>query len=107
MNQEQIIKMALDSGMAAFKHSVTVAHVTDLERFADMVAAAERKNKTHSLDPGQMELSLRREHKGELFECQYRFTAEQVMHGQDWMVTEVAKQLDTEIDRSIRARGQA
>ena len=40
MNQEQIIKMALDSGMAAFKHSVTVAHVTDLERFAALVAAA-------------------------------------------------------------------
>ena len=43
MNQEQIIKMALDSGMAAFKHSVTVAHVTDLERFAALVAAAERE----------------------------------------------------------------
>ena len=70
-------------------------------------SVAERNKKPHSLGSGQMELSLRREHKGELFECQYRFTAEQVMHGRDWMVAEVAKQLDTEIDRSIRARGQA
>lgn len=43
MNQEQIIQMALDSGMAPFKHSVTVAHVADLERFYEMSAAAERQ----------------------------------------------------------------
>ena len=43
MNQEQIIQMALDSGMAPFKHSVTVAHVADLERFAAFVAAEERE----------------------------------------------------------------
>lgn len=74
-------------------------------------AAAERKSKPHSLGPGEMELSLRREHDGELFELRHRFTAEQTFHGNDYMVEEAAQAMDEMLDEriaaAIRARGQA
>jgi len=76
-----------------------------LERFAALVRADERGSKPHSLGPGEMELSLRREHNGELFEYRHRFSAEQVMHGPVFMVTDAAKRMDDEIDAAIRARG--
>jgi hypothetical protein len=75
-----------------------------LKRFAELVRADERKNKPHSLDPGEMELSLRREHNGELFEYRHRFSAVQVMHGPIFMVTDAAKRMDDEIDAAIRER---
>ena len=58
VNQEQIIKMALDSGMAAFKHSVTVAHVTDLERFA-LIVTEEKDRKIAELEDLILELKER------------------------------------------------
>jgi len=76
-----------------------------IKAFEALVRADERKSKPHSLDPGQMELSLRREHNGELFEYRHRFSAEQVMHGPIFMVTDSAKRMDDEIDAAIRARG--
>lgn len=75
-----------------------------IKAFADLVRADERGSKPHSLGPGEMELSLRREHNGELFECRYRFSAEQVMHGPIFMVTDAAKRMDDEIDAAIRSR---
>ena len=42
MDREQIIRMALEAGMSHFSYFVTTAHVEDLERFAALVAAAER-----------------------------------------------------------------
>ena len=77
-----------------------------IKAFEALVRADERKSKPHSLDPGQMELSLRREHNGELFEYRHRFSAEQVMHGPIFMVTDSAKRMDDEIDAAIRARGE-
>jgi hypothetical protein len=75
------------------------------ERFEALVRADERGSKPHNLGPGEMELSLRREHNGELFEYHHRFSAEQVMHGPIFMVTDSAKRMDDEIDAAIRARG--
>jgi hypothetical protein len=49
-----------------------------------------------------MELSLRRNHKDELFECRRRFSAEEVMHGPDFMVEATASNLEAEMDRAIR-----
>ena len=77
-----------------------------LKAFEAIVRADERGSKPHSLGPGEMELSLRREHNGELFEYRHRFSAEQVMHGSISMVTDAAKRMDDEIDAAIRARGQ-
>ncbi len=51
----------------------------ELKAFEALVRADERGSKPHSLGPGEMELSLRREHNGELFEYRHRFSAEQVM----------------------------
>jgi hypothetical protein len=76
------------------------------QRFEDEIRADERRNKPHSLGPGEMELSLRREHNGELFEYRHRFSAVQVMHGPIFMVTDAAKRMDDEIDAAIRARGE-
>jgi hypothetical protein len=76
-----------------------------LKAFEALVRADERGSKPHSLGPGEMELSLRREHNGELFEYRHRFSAEQVMHGPIFMVTDAAKRMDDEIDAAIRARG--
>jgi len=74
----------------------------DLEFLAELVRADERKSRAHSLDPGEMELSLRRNHKDELFECRRRFSAEEVMHGPDFMVEATAMNLEAEMDRVIR-----
>jgi hypothetical protein len=79
--------------------------LTQLKAFEALVRADERGSKPHSLGPGEMELSLRREHNGELFEYRHRFSAEQVMHGPIFMVTDAAKRMDDEIDAAIRARG--
>jgi hypothetical protein len=75
-----------------------------LKAFEALVRADERGSKPHSLGPGEMELSLRREHNGELFEYRHRFSAMQVMHGPIFMVTDAAKRMDDEIDAAIRAR---
>ncbi len=75
---------------------------TRIERFAELVRADERNSRAHSLDPGEMELSLRRNHKDELFECRRRFSAEEVMHGPDFMVEATASNLEAEMDRAIR-----
>jgi len=64
--------------------------------------AQERTSRSHSLDPGEMELSLRRNHKDELFECRRRFSAEEVMHGPDFMVEATASNLEVEMDRVIQ-----
>jgi hypothetical protein len=76
-----------------------------IKAFEALVRADERGSKPHSLGPGEMELSLRREHNGELFEYRHRFSAQQVMHGPIFMVTDAAKRMDDEIDAAINARG--
>lgn len=76
-----------------------------LKAFESLVRADERKSKSHSLGPGEMEMSLRREHNGELFEYRYRFTQEQVLHGPHHLVEGTAGRLDAEITHAIRARG--
>ena len=77
-----------------------------LEEREALVRADERGSRPHSLQPGQMELSLRREHNGELFEYRYRFTQEQVLHGPCKLVEITAGRLDAEITAAIRARGE-
>jgi hypothetical protein len=77
-----------------------------LERLVELARADERKNKQHSLGPGEMEISMRRAHNGELFELRHRFTAQQVIHGPDFLVEEVAKSMDAQMDYAIRARGE-
>ena len=74
----------------------------ELERFAELVRADERKSMAHSLAPGEMELSLRRNHKDELFECRRRFSAEEVMHGPDYMVEATASYLEVEMNIAIQ-----
>ena len=110
---DKTIDMAREAGMVYREFEDEFANAnTDgvdletLKAFEALVRADERKSKPHSLDPGQMELSLRREHNGELFEYRHRFSAEQVMHGPIFMVTDSAKRMDDEIDAAIRARGE-
>lgn len=62
----------------------------------------ERKNKQHSLGYGEMELSLRRNHKDDLFECRRRFSAEEVMRGPDWLVEAAARSLDVQMNHAIQ-----
>ena len=96
-----VIEMAIEVGIS----DLTIGlYQQELERFAELVRADERKIRAHSLGPGEMELSLRRNHKDDLYECRRRFSATEVMHGPDFMVETVAKQLDAEMDRAIRAR---
>jgi hypothetical protein len=68
-----------------------------------LVRADERKSKSHSLGPGEMEMSLRREHNGELFEYWYRFTKEQVLHSQFHLIN-TASSLDAEMTHFINSR---
>ena len=42
MNREDIICMAREAGCNRFEFGTTIAHVEDLERFAALVASAER-----------------------------------------------------------------
>jgi hypothetical protein len=95
MMSKEAMKLALEEMKVGNYNS---AHET-LER----MNADERNSKAHSLGPGQMELSLRRVHKDELFECRRRFSAEEVIHGPDWLVEATAYNLKVEIDRHIRA----
>jgi hypothetical protein len=44
MDRDDIIRMALEAGMSHFSYFVTTAHVEDLERFANLVAAHERES---------------------------------------------------------------
>jgi len=105
------IDMALEAGWEMDDSFVLEPEVIwyvsqgQLERFEALVRADERGSKPHSVGPGEMELSLRREHNGELFEYRYRFSAEQVMHGPIFMVTDAAKRMGDEINAAIRARG--
>ena len=74
-----------------------------LKAFETLVRADERKSRSHSLGPGEMELSLRREHKGELFEYRYRFTQEQVLHSPFHLIN-TAGRLDAEMTQFIKSR---
>jgi hypothetical protein len=102
-----VIEMAQEAG---FDYSgvelswESVICTEELERFAELVRADERNSRAHSLGYGEMELSLRRNHKDDLFECRRRFSAEEVMHGPDFMVEATAYNLEVEMDRAIRAR---
>jgi hypothetical protein len=91
-----------DAGDEPHKWQFTL---TELKALVALVRADERKNRSHSLGPGEMELSLRREHNGELFEYRYRFTQMQILHGPQNLVEGTAGRLDAEITHAIRARG--
>jgi len=43
MTREDITRMALEAGLGPFEMNCALAHVEDLERFAALVAAAERE----------------------------------------------------------------
>jgi len=102
---DKTIDMAREAGLEEM-WEFTTGFTKRLKAFEAIVRADERGSKPHSLGPGEMELSLRREHNGELFEYRHRFSAEQVMHGPIFMVTDSAKRMDDEIDAAIRARGE-
>jgi hypothetical protein len=103
------IDMAREAGIIDPRDAFSEAHVQavlqDLKTFEALVRADERRSKPHSLGPGEMELSLRRNHKDDLFECRRRFSAEEVVLGPDFLVEATAKMLDAEMNRAIRARG--
>jgi hypothetical protein len=111
MTREDVIRMAQevllldlrddpnDEGIAQF--------IGTLSDFAALVAAAERKSKPHTLGHGEMEISLRREHNGELFEYRHRFTQEQVLHGTPDMIENIAGRLNAAIAQNIHKRSQA
>ena len=102
------IEMAREAWEKAGEGWVNPGWFADREKafkeFEALVRADERGSKPHSLGPGEMELSLRREHNGELFEYRRRFSAEQVMHGPIFMVADAAKHMGDKIDAAIRAR---
>jgi hypothetical protein len=102
-----VIEMAREAGFEFSGNELTwesVICTEELERFAELVRADERNSRAHSLGYGEMELSLRRNHKDDLFECRRRFSAEEVMHGPDFMVEATASNLEVEMDRAIQAR---
>jgi hypothetical protein len=74
-----------------------------IKAFEALVRADERKSKSHSLGPGEMEMILRREHNGELFEYRYRFTQEQVLHSPFHLIN-TAGRLDAEMTQFIKSR---
>jgi hemin uptake protein HemP len=108
MTREDIIKAMGESGVGTMllgvQHDKAVERLT---RFAALVAEAERKSKSHTLGHGEMEISLRREHNGELFEYRYRFTREQVLHGTPDMIENIAGRLNAAIAQNIHKRSQA
>jgi hypothetical protein len=91
------------------RQGVVVYYNTDeqlqafFQRFEALVRADERKSKSHSLGPGEMEMILRREHNGELFEYRYRFTQEQVLHSPFHLIN-TASRLDAEMTQFIKSR---
>jgi hypothetical protein len=95
--------MAREAGMTVVDDEYSL--LPFLERFEALVRADERKSKPHSLGPGEMEVSLRCNHKNDLFECLRRFSAQEVILGPDFLVEATAKMLAAEMDRAIRARG--
>ena len=78
-------------------------YLEKLKAFEALVRADERKSKSHSLGPGEMEMILRREHNGELFEYRYRFTQEQVLHSPFHLIN-TAGRLDAEMTQFIKSR---
>jgi hypothetical protein len=102
--------MAREAGIIDFRDAFSEEHVQavlqDLKAFEALVRADERKNRSHSLGPGEMELSLRREHNGELFEYWYRFTKMQILHQPVQNLVEgTAGRLAADCAAAIRARG--
>ncbi len=77
---------------------------THLEKLEALVALAredERNSMVHSLRPGEMELSIRREHNGKLLFNSYRFTNKQVLYCTANFVEQVAGRLNAEIEAEI------
>jgi hypothetical protein len=112
MTREDIIRMAREAGFELNMWQLSVGCEAtgtheELEHFAALVAAAERKSKPHTLGHGEMEISLRREHNGELFEYRHRFTQEQVLHGTPDMIENIAGRLNAAIAQNIHKRSQA
>ena len=104
-----VIEMAREAGFPFNKYGLLQGDDDNeidansmFERFAELVRADERKSMAHGLGPGEMELSLRRNHKDELFECRRRFSAEEVMHGPDYMVEATASYLEVEMNIAIQ-----
>ena len=107
--------MAREAGFLAMRGHGLLPHVPEdlfianvrvteeLNHLVALVRADERKSKSHSLGPGEMEMSLRREHNGELFEYRYRFTKEQVLHSQFHLIN-TASSLDAEMTHFINSR---
>ena len=101
-----VIEMAREAGIVVTTDTPAQKENAQkvFERFAELVRDDERNSRAHSLSSGEMELSLRRNHKDDLFECRRRFSAEEVMHGPDFMVEATAYNLEVEMDRAIRSR---
>jgi hypothetical protein len=103
MKREDVIRMMDEAKLTC----VAEMFGSELERFAALVAAAERKSKPHTLGHGEMEISLRREHNGELFEYRHRFTQEQVLHGTPDMIENFAGRMNAAVAQNIHKRSQA
>ena len=100
-----VIEMAREAGFCHdINNGIYLSAPMHIERLVELVRADEHNSRAHSLGYGEMELSLRRNHKDDLFECRRRFSAEEVMHGPDFMVEATAYNLEVEMDRAIRAR---
>jgi hypothetical protein len=104
MTREDMIRMAQEAG---WEYATDDRGFEPLWRFAALVAAAERKSKPHTLGHGEMEIGLRREHNGELFEYRYRFTREQVLHGTPDMIENIASRMNAAIAQNIHKRSKA
>lgn len=103
--RDEVIKMAREAQvpdpmvfLAAYERLVTAAYargVTD-----------ERKSTPHTLGPGEMELSLRREHGGKLLEKQHRFSHQQVVDGPRYVVEKAEQMIVIEIAATRREKNR-
>ena len=106
MTQDEIIEMATQAGVDMSLGEHWSFFIEELEAFAKLAAAKERERKVpHTLGPNEMELSLRREHKGKLYEIRQRFSASQTLDGPAFLIECAARQMEAKMNDAILAEG--
>lgn len=101
MNKDDLIRWATQCKMPYDYVTGEIVQLEKLEAFAKLVAAAVGHR---NLGPGEVELTLARDHNGEQYESRYRLTANEILRGPDFQVAEIAKQMDIEMCRMIREK---
>ena len=107
MTQDDILRMAREAGASDLGINAASLNVRAMfERFAALVAAAERKRLFGAgpRNDGEMRVQLTRWEGGECFTSAMHFTSEQTHLGPDNLPQLAIDKMDRQLDGLIRAR---